>query len=85
VLGPDKTTAVAARYERSVAAGPTRPHPHTPHGAVAARIAFTVDRLRDRVMDVLDARHVPIPAPRRAPRPSGKWGSYLLGSMHPDE
>lgn len=84
VLGPDETARVAARYERSVASGPTRPHPHVPHGALAARVAFTVDRMRDHVMDVLDARHVPIPAPRRTPRPHGKWGNYLLGSMEAD-
>ena len=84
-IGADEAAAVAVRYERAVTHGPTRPHPYVPRVGAMARMAFTVDRMRDRVLDVLDARHVPIPTPRRAPRARGKWGSYLLGSMHPDD
>jgi hypothetical protein len=86
ILGPDGTEAVAARYDHAMVHGPTRPHPHAPHGVVVVeRIAFAVDRVRDRVLDVLDARHVPIPTPRRAPRPQGRWSSYALGSMQVGE
>lgn len=81
-LGAQRAVAVATRYERAVAHGPTRPHPHAPHGRLMARPAFAVNRARDRILNVLDSRHVPIPAPRRAMPPTGKWGDYLLGSMH---
>jgi hypothetical protein len=83
VLGETQTAEVAARYEHAVAHGPTRPHPHQPHIRPLGSLMFVVDRLRDHVMDVLDSRHVPIPTPRRAPAPAGKWGHYLLGGQPP--
>ena len=81
-LGEEKTAQVAARYERAVTHGPTRPHPHQPHIRGLRTWLFGFDRVRDRLLDVFDSRHVPIPAPRRPPTPSGKWGSYLLGGMN---
>lgn len=85
VLGPERTAAVAERYEHAVQHGPTRPHPHQPRLRPLEPVIFAVDRLRDHVLDVLDARHVPIPVPRRQRSRTGKWGHYLLGSMHSDE
>jgi hypothetical protein len=81
-LPPDDAVALAFRYERAVAHGPTRPHPYAWHTGPLGRLVFTLDRARDRVLDVLDSRPVPIPAPRRPPRRPGKWGDYLLGQMH---
>jgi len=78
-VGADEADRLMARYERAVTVGPTRPHPHTPHEGLAVRTQFILNKWRDHVLDVLDARHVPIPKQRRSvPRP-GRWGQYLLG------
>lgn len=52
-------------YEQAIESGPTRPHPHTPHGRLLAGLAFRVNRLRDHAMDAMDSR--PNPVHRRAP------------------
>ena len=49
------------------------------------RVAPFATELRDRVMDTMDGRHVPLPRPPVEPRPAGRWGSYLLGQMQPRE
>lgn len=84
-LGADGTAVLAERYARAVAHGPTRPHPHTPHRGALGTVMYTIDRLRDHLLDVLDSRHVPIPKPRRARREPGRWGHYALGTMRPPE
>jgi hypothetical protein len=61
-------------YEDALAHAPTRPHPHLRSG-----LLFRLDALRDRVLDTLDSRHVPIPRVPRTRIAPGRWGSYLLG------
>lgn len=78
-IGPEGTDELARRYEHAVAHGPTRPHPHGPRAGLLGRAAYAVESLRDHVMDVLDSRHVPLPRQRKSPRPSGRWGHYILG------
>jgi hypothetical protein len=78
-LGPEASMAAAAAYEKHLGSAPTRPHPHTPQRGALGVVAFWVDAFRDRVMDTMDGRHVPVPRPRRAVREPGRWGQYLLG------
>ncbi|HWB66517.1 MAG TPA: hypothetical protein VG708_06795 [Mycobacteriales bacterium] len=66
---------VVAAYRSALEHAPTRPHPHFAHGAVT----FRVDALRDRMLDAMDGRHVPVPRVPRRWRVPGRWGSYLLG------
>src|SRR5947209_280563 len=73
-IGPDRTAKVCARYQHALEHGPTRPHPHSPRGRGVDAAVFTFGRARDRLLDVLDSRHVPTqPAPHR-PAPPGRWG-----------
>jgi len=72
---------VAASYDAALRHAPTRPHPHAPHRGLLGAVAFRVDALRDRVMDTMDARHVPSPRAERQTRTPGRWGLYLLGEM----
>ncbi len=58
----------AADYRHALAAGPTRPHPHSPDHGVLGSLAYRVNALRDRAMDVMDGRTVPaaeLAQPRR--------------------
>ena len=84
-LNPTEQEALAAAYRRALEHAPTRPHPHVPHGGALGALAFRVDAFRDRLMDVMDSRHVPTPrVPREAVRP-GRWGLWLLGRSRPDD
>ena len=76
---------LAEGYLDVLAKAPTRPHPHLPHHGVTGAIAFRVDAVRDRLLDTMDSRHVPLPRQSREPRTSGRWGSYLLGQMQQPE
>jgi hypothetical protein len=78
-LGPESSAAAAAAYEKQLGSAPTRPHPHTPQRGALGALAFRVDAMRDRVMDTMDGRHMPIPRPRRSVPEPGRWGRYLLG------
>jgi hypothetical protein len=78
-LDPAAGSAVVAAYQHALTQAPTRPHPHVPHRGPFVAIAFRVDALRDRVLNILDARHVPTPRRTRRVREPGRWGSYLLG------
>jgi len=80
-LGASVTDEVAASYDAALRHAPTRPHPHVPHRGLLGAVAFRVDAMRDRVMDTMDARHVPSPRVERRRRPPGRWGLYLLGEM----
>ena len=64
---------------------PTRPHPHLPHRGITGAIAFRVDAVRDRVLDTMDSRHVPLPRAPHESRTPGRWGSYLLGQMQRED
>lgn len=82
-LSDDELGALAQRLEAATASAPTRPHPHVPHtpfGRLVGRLEAAVDRLRD----ALDNRVGAIGRPVKAPRPLGRWGSYLTAAPGPD-
>lgn len=76
---------LSTSYRHALEHAPTRPHPHAPHHGVFGAIAFRVDAVRDRVMNTMDSRHVPLPRVMAEPPSSGRWGSYLLGQMQPGD
>jgi hypothetical protein len=80
-LTPAAEEALAADYQRHLEHAPTRPHPHVPHRGFLGLVAFRVDALRDRILDTMDARHVPAPRPRPRRVEPGRWGQYLLGGL----
>ena len=59
---------LTARYRASLAHGPTRPHPFTPHAGVAGRVASRAAAAVDRLLDVLESR--PVHPLRSQPAPS---------------
>jgi hypothetical protein len=81
-LDDEAMQALAAKYESALAHAPTRPHPHVRTG-----VMFRLDALRDRILDTMDGRHVPLPRAPRARITPGRWGAYLLGQQHarPDD
>lgn len=58
---------LTARYRASLAHGPTRPHPFTPHAGVAGRLASRAAAAVDRLLDVLESR--PVHRLRSQPEP----------------
>lgn len=64
-LGPAPQAALHDAYSRALRHSPTRPHPSSPHGALAGA-ARRLNTVRDRLMDVLDSRESP--HGRSAPR-----------------
>jgi hypothetical protein len=83
VLSEDERSALADQLEAATVSAPTRPHPHVPHTPFSP----LVDRLEavvDRVRDALDNRVGATGRPVKAPRPLGRWGSYLTGSPWPE-
>lgn len=78
-LTPEQCRDLAERLAAATATAPTRPHPHTPH-TPASRLVSWADAVVDRVRDVMDNRTTALGRPVRAPRPQGRWGSYLLGA-----
>ena len=58
-LPPDDWAALVARHDAALCGAPSRPHPHTPHGTVGERVAFTIAGAVDRLLDALDSRVVP--------------------------
>lgn len=83
VLSGDEERSLAESYLDALVKAPTRPHPHLPHDGVVGAIAFRVEAVRDRLLDTMDGRHVPLPRVPHEPRTPGRWGSYLLGQMQP--
>src|SRR4051794_7656739 len=84
LLDVEEQCALAEAYLDALKKAPTRPHPHLPHRGLSGAIAFRVNAVRDRLLDTMDSRHVPLPrVPHEARRP-GRWGSYLLGQMQPE-
>lgn len=67
---------LAASYESALAHAPTRPHPHFARGG----LMFRLDALRDRILDTMDGRHVPLPRIARRRITPGRWGHYFLGT-----
>lgn len=81
-LSDDERGALADQLEAATVSAPTRPHPHVPHTPFAplvGRLEAAVDRLRD----ALDNRVGTTGRPVKAPRPLGRWGSYLTGVPWP--
>lgn len=81
----DEQAALVERFRHTVAGGPTRPHPYSPHSRFAGRYANRLWSFADHAMDVMDARMVParFTGPRRpADTP---WGQYVLGQPLFDE
>jgi ribosomal protein S18 acetylase RimI-like enzyme len=84
-LSVEDEWSLAESYLDALVKAPTRPHPHLPHHGVVGAIAFRVEAVRDRVLDTMDGRHVPLPRTPHEPRTPGRWGSYLLGQMQPEQ
>jgi hypothetical protein len=85
LLDDDEQRQLAESYLDALVKAPTRPHPHLPHRGISGAIAFRVDAVRDRLLNTMDSRHVPLPrAPHETRRP-GRWGSYLLGQMQQED
>src|SRR3954451_13998482 len=84
VLAEEEQRSLAEAYLDALVQAPTRPHPHLPHHGLSGAIAFRVDAVRDRLLDTMDSRHVPLPRLPHESRNPGRGGSYLLGQMQPE-
>jgi len=80
-LDPPAQTALMSSYESALEHAPTRPHPHLSHGG----LMFRLDGFRDRILDAMDGRHVPVPRLTKERITPGRWGSYFMGQQHDDE
>ena len=78
-VGPDVADAHLAAYQHALAKAPTRPHPYAPRRGVLGAVAFRLDSLRDRILNTMDGRPVPVPRQRRPVPETGRWSQYLLG------
>jgi len=74
-LSQSEQLTVIGAYADALEHAPTRPHPHLHRGA----LMFRLDAFRDRVLDAMDGRHVPVPRLERHPVTPGRWGLYWLG------
>ena len=83
VLSVGEQRVLAESYLDALVKAPTRPHPHLTHNGVVGAIAFRVEAVRDRLLDTMDGRHVPLPRTPHERRTPGRWSSYLLGQMQP--
>ncbi|HVW81367.1 MAG TPA: hypothetical protein VHB69_10580 [Mycobacteriales bacterium] len=77
-LDAAEAASLAQEYRETLLHAPTRPHPHLHN-----RMLFRLDAVRDRILDTMDGRHVPVPRVARTPITPGRWGAYLLGQQHP--
>ncbi|HEX3824959.1 MAG TPA: hypothetical protein VHV79_10895 [Mycobacteriales bacterium] len=77
MTGVEQLSLVGA-YESALEHAPTRPHPHLSRGG----LMFRLDGLRDRILDVMDGRRVPVPRLAKRHITPGRWGSYFLGQPH---
>lgn len=70
---------LAASYLKALGHAPTRPHPHlSPAGRLSGAL-FWADSVRDRLLDTMDGRHVPVQRVDRSRPAPGRWGAYVLG------
>src|SRR4051794_19377048 len=84
-LDADAAAAVVSAYEHALSVAPTRPHPHSPQRGALGAVAFRLGAVRDRILNTMDGRTVPVPRPRRPVAQPGRWGQYLLGGPGPTE
>jgi hypothetical protein len=77
-LSPAAQVELISSYESALEHAPTRPHPYLSRGG----LMFRVDGLRDRILDAMDGRHVPVPRLVKQHITPGRWGSYFLGQPH---
>jgi hypothetical protein len=84
LLDDEEQRAVADLYLDALRKAPTRPHPHLPHRGLSGAVAFRVNAVRDRLLDTMDSRAIPMPRVPHETRRPGRWGSYLLGQMQPE-
>jgi hypothetical protein len=85
VLDDSAQATLAADYERVLPLAPTRPHPHLSRAGAFTPVLFWLDGVRDRLLDTMDGRHVPVPRrPRRQVRP-GLWGNYWLAQQQQND
>jgi hypothetical protein len=75
-LDPAEADSLAKEYGEALEHAPTRPHPH-----LHSRMLFRLDAMRDRILDTMDGRHVPVPRVARTHITPGRWGSYLIGQQ----
>jgi hypothetical protein len=80
-MNPPEQSKLIASYESALEHAPTRPHPHLSRGG----LMFRFDGLRDRILDAMDGRHVPVPRLRKEHIKPGRWGSYFMGQQHDEE
>jgi hypothetical protein len=81
-LAPEQQQELTDQLGHALLHGPTRPHPHTPHGRLVGRLPFWFGGLVDRARDTMDSRSVPTPHRTPEPRPVTRWGAYALGSSY---
>ncbi len=81
---PATLDGVAQKVFRSEVAGPTRPHPHTPHTGVAGRLARRMWAQADRFWDAAEGRVIPDPVRPAPHRHDSLVAQYLLGDPHFD-
>ncbi len=81
-LAPEQQQELTDRLGHALLHGPTRPHPHTPHGRLINGLPFWFGAIVDRLRDTMDSRSVPLPRRAPEPRPMTRWGAYALGSSY---
>lgn len=84
-LSDDEQRALAEKYMHALLHAPSRPHPNSPHGATLGSLAFHVNSWRDRVMDTLDSRYLPVQRRLREPLRHGRLRRGLMGQPPPPE
>jgi hypothetical protein len=83
-LDDDAQARLIDDYSSALEHAPTRPHPHLSHAGPFTALVFWLDRTRDKLLDTMDGRHVPVPRVPRRSHQVGRWGSYLLGQPQAD-
>lgn len=77
VLDPHEQTELVAAYDAALRTAPTRPHLHLTHPGFLTPAIYWFERARDKLLDTMDGRHVPVPRKVRQPVERGRWSHYL--------
>ena len=79
-LPPGQCEALGRKLQHATLHAPTRPHPHAVRRLLWTRALYRPVAGFDKLLDTLNARHIPPPGyGQRRRRPVGLWSSYLLG------